>query len=662
MDVQKLFEELQLLDEHPKLEAKLCTEISRAIKEAISAFSNEPGLGGGALLLGVEREEHAGTEPKYVVRGISNPDRIQADLASFCSSGFNVPIRPQTTPGIIDGKVVIGVEIPEVSPSQKPVYLKSLGISKGAFRRIGSSNQVCSDEDISLLFDGRGHETFDVSIIRESSIEDIDLDVVEEYRRIRQERGDDPEVLSWSDLELLDALGCIKQVNGKPIPTVVGIIVFGTKKALRKWFPLARVDYIRVRGNEWIEDPNTRFESIELRDSLFRLIQKAQGIIIESLPTSFSLIDGGSQRTDSPLIPTAVIREAVVNSLIHRNYKNQTPVQIIKYSDRIEIRNPGYSIKSIERLGEPGSFARNPHIAQICFETKFAENKGSGVRAMQRLMTNAGLSQPLFESDRESNQFKATFRLHHFLNEETLNWLSHFKMFNLSPEETHALVHIKEAGVIDNLTFRTLCGLDTLSASSKLRHLRDLKLLAPIAKGSATFYVPTQFLLDPVGYPIIPDSPQVGIQPLLLDISGMDRWIGAPESQSQQPSNSGYTTSLPDQDGNPLIPKPLSHLEPQTWAYKSLGLSFETSKEIQKILNKFRPGRFTGQPAMIQCIFEICSVEPLTSDQIATILRRAKEDVLKDYLTPMISSGRLEHTLNSSINNSKQCYRAITKK
>lgn len=659
MEARALLEELNLVDEHPRLEAKLCTEVSRAIKETISAFANEPGLGGGILLLGVEREASEEGEYKYLVRGVNNPDKIQADLASFCSSGFNIPLRPQTAPSLIDGKVLISVEIPEANPAEKPVYLKSLGMNKGSFRRIGSSNQLCSDEDLALLFDGRGQETFDGSVVHGASFEDLDLDVIEEYRKIRRERGDDPEFLSWPDLELLDALGCIKFQNGKPTPTVAGIILFGTKLSLRKWFPLIRVDYIRVHGKEWVEDPENRFESIEVREPLFRLIQKTIGLIAESLPTTFSLKDGEAQRVDTPIIPLAAIREAVVNALIHRSYRDSGPVQVIRYANRVEIRNPGYSIKSIDRLGDPGSIPRNPHIAQVSFEARFAENKGSGVRVMQRLMIAAGLTPPTFESDRENNFFLSTFRLHHFLDEITIAWLANFKSFGLSTEETQALVHARELGSIDNATFRSIAALDTLSASTKLRHLRDLKLLASVAKGAATYYVPTQYLLEPLEYPLLPNSAQVGVQIPLLDLSGVEREMIAPKApelkvdlnldKSNSPDLSNKSPELPQKSPDPA----------STWAYKSLGLSFEISREVTRILDKYRPGKYAKGRVVSQCIYELCLLQPLTSDQIAIIIRRAKEYVLKDFLTPMINQGRLAYTLDSTPNHPRQAYRSI---
>ena len=88
---------------------------------------------------------------------------------------------------------------------------------------------------------------------------------------------------------------------------------------------------------------------------------------------------------------------------------------LIRYSNRLEVRNPGYSLKSPERLGEPGSETRNPAIAMVLHELKLAETKGSGIRVMRDEMETRGLSPPLLDSDRTGNQFVCQLLFHHFL-------------------------------------------------------------------------------------------------------------------------------------------------------------------------------------------------------------------------------------------------------
>jgi len=180
---------------------------------------------------------------------------------------------------------------------------------------------------------------------------------------------------------------------------------------------------------------------------------------------------------------------------MHRSYRIQAPVQIIRYANRLEIRNPGFSLKSPEHLGDPGSMPRNPTIAAVLHETRFAETKGSGIRIIREAMETAGLAPPLFESDRGQDQFVAHFLFHHFLGEDDIRWLAHFRDLHLSDGEARALIVAREAGAIDNATYRALNKVDTLTASAALRRLRDAGLFNQQGRGSATWYQPTSKML-----------------------------------------------------------------------------------------------------------------------------------------------------------------------
>src|SRR6185295_6288189 len=202
--------------------------------------------------------------------------------------------------------------------------------------------------------------------------------------------------------------------------------------------------------------------------------------------------EGELQRKETPVIPLRVIREALVNALMHRSYRSHSPVQIIRYANRLEIRNPGFSLKSPDHLGEPGSQPRNPKIAAVLHETRFAETKGSGIRVMREVMEQAGLTPPLFESDRGNDLFVARYLFHPFLGPEDLAWLARFKDLHLSDDDAKALVVVREAGAIDNAAYRELARVDSLAASQALRRLRDSGLLAQKGRGSATYYVPAE--------------------------------------------------------------------------------------------------------------------------------------------------------------------------
>ena len=197
---------------------------------------------------------------------------------------------------------------------------------------------------MAVFYHGRQQESFDAGIVADSTLEELSPEAVADYRKSRAAATPDAEELRWSDDELLQSLGAIRSdPKGERKPTVAGLILFGKSSALRRCFPMTRVDYIRVPGREWVPDPDHRFDTVELRDPLFRLIRRAQAAVLDDLPKSFGLEEGELQRQDKPVIPLRVIREALVNALMHRSYRSHSPVQIIRYANRLEIRNPGFS-------------------------------------------------------------------------------------------------------------------------------------------------------------------------------------------------------------------------------------------------------------------------------------------------------------------------------
>lgn len=483
-------------DETVEIEAKRATEVGKSVLHTISAFSNEPDRGGGYLLLGACRKEGA-LFPDYEAVGVAHPDKIQADLATQCRDAFNVPIRPDIRVEQHADKTVIVAYIPEAAPHEKPVYIKGKGAHKGAYRRIGSTDQLCTDDDIALFYQERGQQSYDETALPSTSLDDVDLKALHEYRRLRIETGTETELVGYSDEDLLYALGATTRVGDRVCLTVSGLAVFGKAIALRRNVPMTRVDYIRVEGREWVPDPDRRYQSIEKLGPLVFTIPALVSQILEDIPKAFSLAEDGIQRRDVPLIPRKVIREALVNALMHRSYRRHQPVQIIRYANRIEIKNPGYSLVPDERLGEPGSKTRNPKIAAVLHDVGYAETKGTGIRAMREAMDQANLTHPLFESDRERDEFTVRLLVLHLLGPEDWEWLGQFRDCSLSDDEARALIVLREIGALDNAAYRSINRVDTLTASGHLRRLRDAGLLEQKGKGPATYYVPGARLREP---------------------------------------------------------------------------------------------------------------------------------------------------------------------
>jgi len=401
-----LFTELNAVDESIQIEAKRASEIGKSVMQTVIAFANEPGLRGGYLLLGADWKTDEKGDVVYWAHGLADPDKIQRDLASQCASTLNVAVRPEMRMEMVDGRAVLVVFVPESDVSQKSVYVKATGLPRGAYRRIGSTDQYFVDEDLWVLRGETQPQTWpDMAVIGDASRDDIDPQAVAEYRRLRVEANAGAEGLAYGDDDLLEAICALRRIKGELKPTIAGVVMFGKALALRRLMPALRVDYIRVPGTQWVDDPDNRFATtLDVRKPLLLALRQVQNTILDELPKGFRLDEGELQSRQEPLLPRKVIREAVANATMHRSYQIHNPVQIIRYSHRIEVINPGFSLKDVTDLGKPGSRLRNPAIAAVLHDIHWAETKGSGIRTMRRLSAEAGLPLPEFSSDRQRNR------------------------------------------------------------------------------------------------------------------------------------------------------------------------------------------------------------------------------------------------------------------
>ena len=314
-----------------------------------------------------------------------------------------------------------------------------------------------------------------------------------------------------------------------------------------------------------------------------------------------------------------MIREAIVNAVMHRSYRIHGAIQIIRYANRLEIRNPGHSIKAEEQLGEPGSETRNPRIAAALHEVNIAETKGSGIRAMRELMLANDLLPPTFESSRRPDQFVATFLFHHFLGPDDVAWLRRLTIETISDEEARALVCVRELGAIDNAAYRAINGTDTLNASGHLRRLRDLELLQMKGSGSRTYYIP-------------------GPKFVVIPVSGSEISQLQPENEHQPSADSHHPSP------NSHHPSPNSH---HPWG------------TIPPDLDARRPapGAKPRRDVLRALIVDLCAWRSLSARDLAAILNRQEhKPLVRDYLSPMVAEGLLAYTVPEMENHPDQRY------
>ena len=276
-------------------------------------------------------------------------------------------------------------------------------------------------------------------------------------------------------------------------------------------------------------------------------------------------------------------------------------LQIIRYSNRIEIRNVGHSLKPAAELGLPGSKLRNPTIAAVLHDLHLAEAKGTGIRTMRRLAAEAGLTLPEFHSSRESDDFRATLFLHNLLTEDDHVWLRSLTPEALNNEEAKILIYARETGTVDNAACRDFSGLDTLTASNVLRRLRDRGLLEKQGSGKRTYYT----LSIPAGR---------------------------------------HPDSLPEEVKTPK-------------RTEACNLELATlPPELATLLASLK-GRVTPE-ALRDGICRLCAWSPLTCDQLASLLGKDRHYLRNKHLTPMVRVGLLKFRYPETAKHPHQAYLA----
>ncbi len=651
---KELFDELNSWDENRRIEAKSASAVGKSMMETVCAFANEPGLRGGYLLLGAKRIGMTEDgKPVYEPENIENTDKIQSDFVAMCNSMFNVRIRPIINVEEYLGKTVIVVKIEELPESQKPAYFAKRGLPEGAFRRIGPSDEKCSEEDMYLFY--QSADTYDSCIVDDADLDDIDENALNFYRKLRKEVNPDAEELTLNDVDLLRALGAIKKnKQGGYDLTYTGLLVFGKQMSLRRLVPSFRVDYIRISGNQWLADGDNRFEqTIDMRGPLILMVNKACSAVMDDLPKGFELKKDSMQASTPAILPNKVLREAIVNSYIHRSNRVNQPIQIIRYSNRIEIHNPGYSLKPQDDWGEPGSMLRNPRISEIFHDTNLAETKGTGIGAMRRLMKEAGLMPPTFESNHEANKFTARLLLHHFLSKENMEWLAQYAEFGLVNEQKLALVFVREVGAIDNATYRQLdSSITHARARLEIHKLCDLGFLEKKGQGRNTYYIRTSKVVS-LEERLLPQDEKIPPQ---------DERLLAKE-QRLPPQHGTLDQKIPLQGemyhGKHGTLGEIYHgkhgtFEENRQPLNREGLLNELPNELKGTIENV--GKRILKEDLNKIIIALCSIRPYSIEELTVLLNRNPKSFKNFNIKALLESKRLFYWIPEMIRHPQQKY------
>lgn len=340
--------------ESDRLELKV--QYTTEIKKEIVAFLNSDG---GTLIIGVDDNGKVVGVPnaKDIIERISLMihEAIKPDASLICSAGEYEE----------DGKTIVKVAIGR--GVRKPYYIYEKGLKpSGVYLRINNTSQQASEYAIKQMIVASEDRSFEVSPSIEQDLTFDYLEGVFKHEKIE---------LKKKTLGLVDANGSY------------------TNLALL----LSDQCPFSVKAAVFDSDDKSRFlDRKEFEGSLIRQADEIYEYLNLNNKTRGEY--NGLRREDSREYNQLVLREGLLNALIHRDYSLNGSILISIYKNRIEYVSIGGLVSGMTyddmMLGV--SRSRNERLAGVFFKLKYVEAYGTGIEKIQGDYEHTGL-EPRFE-------------------------------------------------------------------------------------------------------------------------------------------------------------------------------------------------------------------------------------------------------------------------
>ena len=360
----------------------------------------------------------------------------------------------------------------EDKEGKKIVVCEIYQIGQGAFCTFGGIVYFRSGS-VNIKLEGRTlqdylvkrHILFFDESASSAKIDDLSLEKVRDYLRRRSPNNEFDESKYKENLVNLGVL----QQNGSPIIKNAGVLFFANEPS--KFLPQNEIKLARFKGNEPIEIIDSRF----VRLTIIEMLKEAEDFIKKNTRVAMKIEK--LERSEIPEYPYPVIREALVNALVHRDYFSRDSTQINIFDDRIEFINPGTlpSGLSLQILGTL-SVQKNPLIYRLMRDLGIVEGLATGIPRMRAQMKAAGLPEPRFIE--LGNFFRVTLFNKNFSENSNLNeW------------QKRALAYLEKNPSINSKTYAKQLGISLPSAISSLNELAAKGLIKRIGKTRGAYYV-----------------------------------------------------------------------------------------------------------------------------------------------------------------------------
>lgn len=298
------------------------------------------------------------------------------------------PCNIQLEELIIDGKLIFIFHI-----EQDYERIFSRKDNEKVFLRVADSNRELNREQIRKLEYDKNIRHFEDEIVEDFDLEDLDNDLIEQYKNTVNYTG--------NPLDLLVKRYLANKKDGNYYFKKSAVLLFA--KDPEKYLPSASVRYIRYQGNQ----QKTGSEHNVIKDRRFEnnipnLIRELKEFLRISLKDSSYLDLETGKFLQVPEYPEEAWLEGLVNALCHRSYNLQGSAIYIKhFDDYLEISNSGPlpAQVTVENI-KTERYARNPRIARVLEDMGYVRQLNEGVTRIYASMEKFKLSEPEY---REQN-------------------------------------------------------------------------------------------------------------------------------------------------------------------------------------------------------------------------------------------------------------------
>lgn len=433
--------------------------------ETVCAFANSEG---GLLVIGIgdAKALKPGDKPQSRLFGIEeNPEGFD-DFRRELLNRFTPPITQ-----------LDWVRLPCTLHNGQPGHVAVLRVEKsdqihsllnnGTWTRMDASNRMLSAAEIAELAYQRGVR----SAVADTVPVKLALLETDTWRTFVAARG----LRSGTFPEQLQRIGLADEVDGEVRPTRAAVLLFADEPGSLLAAHDTRAD-IRVMvydGKQPVPGatPNLRKPAKTVRGPLVHQIDAAVKLVLDELASGLTLAGSGFKAKH--VYPERVVKEAIVNAVIHRDYRLNRDIFVRIFDDRIEVESPGLFPGRItaDNIDKAGSKARNPLIAQNLREFPVAPNidAGEGVKMMFSEMAAAKLYPPQYRQSSDAAVESVTVTLLNLERPSVWNEVDDW---------------IDRNGPIGNANLREITGWDTLTASRQLRNWVSQGLLEPLPAAS----------------------------------------------------------------------------------------------------------------------------------------------------------------------------------